>query len=88
MLLQTSTPCPTLSMRMSESLTGALIFVGGALITGFLIASSFAHFILILALVGLVGMLEKLSIARCPTGVLAGATAFILLSAVVDAIVF
>ncbi len=88
MPVQISTSCPAFGHGILDARSRLLLLAGGAAIAAFLAQASLAQVILIIALMGLVGLLEKLSIARCPTAVLMGAAIFIVTSVIVDVVIF
>ncbi len=87
MLIQYLTQCRSPSDSLIKIWGGILAGLTLLLASGWLsasLASSVMAFIVVFGMLGLVGLLQGLSIARCPTQVLTGAAGFAIVTAIVD----
>ncbi len=87
MLIQTLTQCRSPSDSLVKIWGGILMGLTLLLVSGWLnasLANSVLAFIVLFGLLGLVGTLKSLSIARCPTQVLTIAAGFAIVTAIVD----
>ncbi|HGG59359.1 MAG TPA: hypothetical protein ENK26_05490 [Gammaproteobacteria bacterium] len=91
MVLFNANECRLSNQMLVAILVGAVSGLLLALASGLLVGTQITgaiSFIIIFSLLGVVGMLNDISILKCPTRILVGAAGFITLTAILDAYVF